>query len=345
MQIEVMAKFRIVVFILFSVVVGTPCGATTDNPVNTSTSHQPVRAWHFVLNSLEMKQAYLLIDMARSAGFNTVVVQLTWGLELGTAPWMVKPDAWNLEQFLEWVDYARKQEMRVIPEIKLLTHQKKFFQRSFPDLMFNKSTYDPQTKEVYTKVFRLLDEIIVLLHPDAIHIGHDEVAGHNKHSTKKHLKPGQKMLPADLFLQDVLKIHDYLKQRNIETWMWGDMLISPDEFPEMRQKTLHGSASGYGKSLRDKLPRDIVICDWHYVDKQSEFPSLAVFKKEGFRVLGSTWKREKTTRNFSRYAALHGADGMIVTTWFHVQRKEWDVVDRILKISGQAFSMDFPDAK
>jgi hypothetical protein len=235
--------------------------------------------------------------------------------------------------------------MRIIPEIKLLTHQKKFFQRSYPELMYNASTYDPRKKEVYAKVFYLLDEIITLLHPDAVLIGHDEVAGHKEKSAKKLRHAGEKMLPANLFLHDVLKIHDYLKERNIETWMWGDMLISPEEFPEMRQKALHGAASGYGKSLRDKLPRDIVICDWHYADKQSEFPSLAVFKKEGFRVLGSTWKKKKTIRNFSHYAALHGADGMIATTWVHVPRKEWSVVERIMKTSGDAFNKDFPDVK
>lgn len=345
MWFDVIVRYGTVVFILLSAVGGAPCAAVADNPVNAATARQPVRAWHFVLNALEIKQAHRLTDMARSAGFNTVVVQLTWGLKLDSAPWTAKPRAWSQDQFLEWVDYARSQGMRVIPEIKLLTHQKKFFQRSHPELMYNGSTYDPRKKEVYAKVFYLLDEIIALIHPDVIHIGHDEVTGHNKHSTKKHLKPGQKMLPAHLFLQDVLKIHDYLKQRNIETWMWGDMLISPDEFPEMRLKSLHGSASGYGKALRGKLPRDIVICDWHYVDKQSEFPSLAVFKNEGFRVLGSTWKSGRTIRNFSRYSALHGADGMIATTWSHVQRKEWDVVDRIINVSGEAFKQDFPDAK
>jgi hypothetical protein len=36
---------------------------------------------------------------------------------------------------------------------------------------------------------------------------------------------------------------------------------------------------------------------------------------------------------------------MIATTWWPVQGKEWDVVDKILRESGEAFSKDFPDAK
>ena len=162
---------------------------------------------------------------------------------------------------------------------------------------------------------------------------------------KKLLNLVDKVLPTVLFLKYVLRVHEYLKQRVIETWMWGDMLISPEEFPKMEARALHGSLLGYGKNLRDKLPRDIVICDWHYADKQSGFPSLAQMKSEGFRVLGSTFKKKKTIRNFTRYAAEYSADGMIATTWFHVSRREWGTIDEILRYSGEFFLRYFPDDK
>ncbi|MFZ0257665.1 MAG: hypothetical protein WAN46_18950, partial [Gammaproteobacteria bacterium] len=111
----------------------------------------------------------------------------------------------------------------------------------------------------------------------------------------------------------------------------------------MLAKHLHGTAPGYGKALRDKLPHDIVISDWHYFDNQKDFPSLTTMQKEGFRVIGVTWKKPKTIRNFSRYAAQHSAYGMMATTWFHVQRQEWDVVNQIISESGSAFSRAFAD--
>jgi hypothetical protein len=113
----------------------------------------------------------------------------------------------------------------------------------------------------------------------------------------------------------------------------------------MKPGPLHGLKAGYGKPLRDKLPKDIVICDWHYADEQPEFPSLAALRKEGFRVLGATWTKEVTIQNFSRYAAQHGGEGMIATSWSHVQKKEWDVVEKIMRTSGEVFKKDFPDAK
>ena len=346
MVVDMNIKLKAALFIFFSVVTTVPCIAD-DLRLSTSTTQyqKPVRALHIVLKSLRVNHARWMVDIAHEAGFNTIIIQLTTGVKLDSSPWPAQDNAWSREEFLDWVSYVRNKGMEVIPEVKLLTQQQLMFQHAYPGLMFNAATYDPRKEEVYVKVFRLLDEIITLIHPKAIHIGHDEVAGNNEISAKKWLREGEMILPANLFLKDIIRIHDYLKQKNIETWMWGDMLIRPDEFLEMRAKPLHGSTSGYGKPLRDKLPRDIVICDWHYADEQSEFPSISTMKKEGFRVLGATWRNEKTIRNFSRYAAAHGAEGMIATLWFDVQRGNWNIVERTIRISGETFNNYFPDAK
>jgi len=303
------------------------------------------RIFHFVLRGVELNDAKKMVHDAQKAGFNAVQVLLTDGVKLNHSVWKKRPDAWSREDFIDWVNVVQGAGLDIIPELKLLTHQEKFFQNRYPGAMFNHVTYDPRYEDIYSKIYLLLDEIAELVNPKAIHIGHDEVAGYNLKSKKKWLKSGQEMLPADLFLKDILKIHDYLKARGIETWIWGDMLISTVEFPNMLPQHLHGDAKGYGKELRNRLPRDIVICDWHYFDGQADFPSLAVLNKEGFKVIGVTWKKEQTIRNFSRYAANHGALGMMATTWFYVQRKEWNTVNRILRVSGRVFSQDFPDAQ
>ena len=308
-------------------------------------NNEKVLAWHFVLRFVSLEHARWMVDRAHDVGFNTVVVAVTDGVRLDSAPWEPQQSAWKKEDFNTWVAYARSKGMDVIPEIKLLSHQEKFFQNKYPTLMYNTKTYDPRQDETYRQVFPLLDEIIALIQPSAFHIGHDEVTGFRNSSKSKWSKSSEPGLPAELFLMDVLRVHEYLKNKKIETWMWGDMLIDAAEFPTMLMKHFHGGASGYGKALRDKLPRDIVICDWHYSDDQNEFPSLAALVKEGFRVIGVTWKKEKTIRNFSRYAAQHGAYGMMATTWFHVQRKEWDVVENTINISGKIFIEDFTGAE
>jgi len=327
------------VVIFFSVSTASAQGESPNLPLA-----KHIRAVHFVLRAVPYETAKKLVDLASKSGMNTIIVQLTDGVQLDHAPWTARKGAWRKVILREWATYARSKGLSIVPELKLLTHQGKFFQRNFPQLMFNRKTYDPRKMEVYAHIFPFMDEVIELLQPEAIHIGHDEVMGWDARHAKKKPKSGEVMLSASLFVQDTLKIHEYLKKKGIETWMWGDMLVSPNEFPNMMARLLHGSTDGYGKIARDLLPKDIVICDWHYYDNK-EFLTVKVLQQEGFRVIGATWKKEKSIKNFSRYAANHGAYGMIATTWWHVQRKEWDVVDRIINFSGKAFLMDFPDAK
>jgi len=297
----------------------------------------PWRIVHFELRALSQEAARSIVDTAKDSGFNAIQVRITDGVALENAPWTPRKDAWSKKEFMAWVAYTRSRGMEIIPEVALLTHQELFLQGNQPGLMFNAVTYDPRKEETYRLALPLLDEIIDVIHPKIMHIGHDEVVGWDKPHAKKVLKPGEIYLPANLFLQDVLRLHDYLKAKGVDTWMWGDMLLSPDEFPSMLARHLHGGLPGYGKRLRDKLPKDIVICDWHYFDDQDNFQSLSVMQSEGFKVIGATWKTESAIRNFSRYARDNEGYGMMATTWFHVQKKQLEVVDWIIRSSGSLF--------
>jgi hexosaminidase len=86
-------------------------------------------------------------------------------------------------------------------------------------MRYNASTYDPRKEETYAIILPIIDEVITLIRPRAIHIGHDEAAGHSLESGEKWLRPGETMLPKELFLMDVLRHHNYLVERGVETWM------------------------------------------------------------------------------------------------------------------------------
>lgn len=327
--------------VLLSILFFLKISVSSDKNIKSS----PVRAFHFVLRAVPLDKAYWMIDEAKKAGFNTIVVQITDGVKLENSPWTPRKDAWTKEEFKTWIEYTKNKSMHIVPEFQFLTHQEKFFQGNYPEYMYNSKTYDPRKEEVYKKVFLLIDEVIKIINPKAIHIGHDEVAGFSKEA--KWLKPGEEVLPAKLFYEDIMRLYNYLKNKGLDTWIWGDMLISPDEFPELPEtfkRSCHGNLSGYGKEIREKLPKEIVICDWHYKNEQEEFPSLTVFQGEGFRVIGTTWVEENVIKNFSKYASKHKAYGMMATTWWHVQKRQWDIVQKIIEISGKTFLKDFPDA-
>jgi hypothetical protein len=305
---------------------------------------RPVKAAHFVLGpsspdavAVRFEDAMRILVLADELGFNTIVLQIANGVNLDSAPRLARPGAWAREQLKDFADQARSRGLDVVPEFKFLTHQEKFLQTAYPELLYNAVTYDPRKEAVYEIVFAMLDEVIDLIKPKAVSIGHDEVVGWNPHHARRHLGPDEAMLPADLFLYDVKVLHEFLAERNVETWMWGDMLLSPEQFAGYASTYFHGNRNGYGKALRREIPREIVICDWQYTNNQAEFPSMKVFQDDGFRVIGSVWEDAKTAMNFGQYAADSSAMGMMATTWFYVPQRRWDRVEKILESSAEAF--------
>jgi N-acetyl-beta-hexosaminidase len=116
---------------------------------------------------------------------------------------------WNKDELRDVAKYANGLGINVIPEVKLLTHQKLFFAEHFPELMFDHQTYDPKNPAVYKKVFQVLDELIELLHPSAIHIGHDEVNG-------AYQSKALQSLLNEAILKDVSVIHAHLQSRELK---------------------------------------------------------------------------------------------------------------------------------
>lgn len=315
-------------------------GAEANDKISTigGVSQPPYRVLQVVLRRNVQVFAYDLVDTAKASGYNAIQFTLAGGVKLDNAPWKPNNKDWSKAELLDWVAYVRSRGLEVIPGFHLLTHQEKFTEGRYPKLMFNAVTYDPRNEEVYRLILPLLDEIITAVRPVAIHIGHDEVKW-----TPKHLKAGEVPLPSDLFLKDVLRIHAHLKSKGVSTWMWGDMLLSPKEFPRMSKKGLQGGMSGYGKEMRDRLPRDIVIVDWQYSGVGENSFSLSVLQKEGFKVIAATGKNLSAARDFAKYAIKNEAYGLMATTWGYYKNGYTEGVKQTIKSSGELFRN--PDAK
>jgi len=282
-----------------------------------------VRAVHLVIApGISPEDIKAQIDRAYFGHFNTLILQMKNFVRLKSMGKAAPDNAWSVPEFLEVAGYARENGLEFVPELKTLTHQETLIGREHRGLLFGKRVYDPSKKEVYDVIFPILSELIDLVHPDNIHIGHDE---------------GDVSLPADLFLEDVNRIHQFLRGKGVGVWMWGDMLISPAGFPSMNPKFLHGNAD-YVK-MRHKLPKDIVICDWHYNEPGGRFPSSQAFAEEGFKVLGATWQGERMIKSFSAYIAdlPKNGEGMIATTWFGALKHNTNRLYGIIASSGDAF--------
>ena len=287
------------------------------------------RAFHIVIRGDEdIEDVKMVILKARSSFFNEIIIMVTSGVKLDK----LKTDQnilnkWEKKDLINLIKFSKDLGFKVIPEIKLLTHQEKFFNNSYPKYMLNKTTYNPNNSEVYSIIFPIIDEIIEIFDTDILHIGHDEVAGFNSHISPKAILKNQTRLNPNEYIKDIHIIHNYLIKKNIKTMMWGDMFLSPLRFPSMLDKHLHG-VNGFDK-LINNLSKDIIIADWHYFDGQKIFPSYDYFNNLGFETYGAIWRGKNANVNFSNYIAQSKNINkrIISTTWFHLSKKREVIVE------------------
>ena len=65
------------------------------------------------------------------------------------------------------------------------------------------------------------------------------------------------------------------------------------------------------------IPKDIIMCDWHY-DRRNDYPPVRYFQEKGFRVLPSTWKTPEgavALIRCSRKDATERMLGILFTGW------------------------------
>lgn len=306
-----------------------------------------VRSMQLALRGITARVAKAAIDRMRRGHYNLLGIDIGNNVRFKSLGKLATNCAWSIEEFLDVVKYARESGMEVVPGLRFLTHQNKDFlvPGAYPELMYNYKTYDPRKKEVYDLVFPYIDEVIALIRPEAINIGHDEVYGVNdKHKGKVDA------LPAPLFKLSILKLHAYLKSKNVKTWIAGDMLLTPSEFTGMHPGSLNGTPE-YA-AIRKDLPKDIMICDWHYRNEglagdNPQFQSMKAFIDEGFDVMGVTFKDKAMTKAFAKYAYELKSPkviGMSGSTWSFIIKgansknsDNWATFDEVLRDSAEAF--------
>jgi hypothetical protein len=216
------------------------------------------------------------------------------------------------EQVRAEIAWARAHFMEVTPLINSLGHSEWAF-RNGQNLTFAEDpaqpfAYCPTNEESYRFLFSVYDEALELFgNPTRFHIGHDEVrmTGRFPHDERCRQLPF-----AQLFTRDVARIHAYLKERGAQVMLWGDLLLDRGEAAD----AAHAASPAEAKQIRDALPGDVTIVDWHYGDVDVQ-PSVGVLSRPGRSVIGATWYVPANIQKFAMEAARQQAEGMLQTTW------------------------------
>ncbi|MFW9879126.1 MAG: family 20 glycosylhydrolase [Candidatus Thorarchaeota archaeon] len=307
-----------------------------------------IRAFHIPLVGVTHKDFIISLINKIEGNFNMLIIQINNKLQYDSYneisssegesfnPIRYASPPLSKKDMIEIVEYAKEKGISVVPEVKLFSHQEHFFRKSHPELMFNEVTYNPRYTEVYKYVFSIIDEIIQIFRPDYFHIGHDEV----REFRRTHPNNASRIPPYQDFAYDINTIANYLNKKDIKTMIWGDMLLNPEHFDVKIKNSLHGDTRDYYKAIK-LIDKNVIIIDWHYRWAEDKFPTFDYFVKNGFKVLGSTWKDKITIDNFSTYVCSYRSEnalGMVATTWFHIHKKDLDIINEIINNSAKAFN-------
>lgn len=234
---------------------------------------------------------------------NTLVLRVDYNYQYKSHPELVDTPALSEKEVKKIVEACRQNHIRIIPQVNLLGHQSwagktgrllsvypqfdetphvkmpEKYAWPNPDSLYCKS-YCPLHPDVHKVVFDVVDEICDVFEATAFHAGMDEVfyigddkcprcSGKNK---------------SVLFAGEIKTIHDHLARNKRELWIWGDRLLD-------------GKTTGLGMweasfnnthYAVDIIPKDVVICDWHY---ERPDKTAVYFAMKGFRVITCSWRK------------------------------------------------------
>ena len=270
-------------------------------------------------------------------GVNTLLVLVDYNYQFESYPQLRDSNALSKADVRKMVDACKKNKIKIIPQINLLGHQSwenhtNKLLSEFPqfdetphvkmpekyvwpnsDGLYCKS-YCPLHPDLHKVVFAVIDELCDAFQSEAFHAGMDEIfyLGDDKCPRCSGVDK------AELYAGEVNRIKNHLAEKNRELWIWGDRLI------DGKSTGLGIWEASYNYTYRaiDMIPKDVVICDWHY-----ERPDLTAvyFAMKGFRVMTCPWRTPPTAAiqaedmaRFRKYATPEMKPryyGMMQTTW------------------------------
>lgn len=272
---------------------------------------------------------------------NTLILRVDYNYQYGSHPELSDKGALSLADVKKITGACKQKGIRIIPQINLLGHQswagttgkllaqypqfdetpwvKMPQEYKWPnkDSLYCKS-YCPLHPDVHKIVFAMVDELCTAFESNAFHAGLDEVFYIGEKACPR---CSGKSKPA-LFAGEVKKIRDHLATNKRELWMWGDRLLD-------------GVTTGLGMweasfnnthTAVDLIPKDVVICDWHY---ERPDKTAVYFAMKGFRVVTCSWQNPdvavaqvKDMQAFRQHATKEMKSrylGMMETVWSPVR--------------------------
>ncbi len=324
-----MKSFRSVLawWLSWLIVGSMAAGEAADGPAGAAGS----RAWrgvHLMCPSAAQLPVVerAIVERLAPLGVNVLVLEVDYRFRWRSHPELASTEAIGHAEAHALARLCRDHGIRLIPLFNCLGHQS-WAKTTLPLLARHPEldetpkiprdnpgiycrSWCPRNPKVNRIVFALMDELLDAFEADALHVGMDEVFLIASDQCPR--CRGQD--PARLFARAVRDYHRHLvDRRKVTMLMWGDRLLDDKVMHYGRwESSTNGTAAAIAR-----LPKDIVICDWHYEVRES-YPSVPYFQAQGFRVWPSSWRNERAALALLDYSRQHATGrmlGQLCTTW------------------------------
>jgi len=263
------------------------------------------------------------IDFAKANGYNAVLLYLEARIKVECTPFFYDDETYTPDEIREIVAYGNEKGIDIIPALENLAHVEHFLR--YKELEFITECHDenvdgrgirgglgdcacPSDEKAMQFMDTYYEQVISLFTSQYVHAGMDEpfdFAVCEKCAAR--LAKGE--TKQDIFYEHLMRCYNLLQKHGKTMMIWDDFFQYLD--------------------VVEKLPRDIIMCNWNYDFITDEPKGMWLNRKKkdwfryydqlGFRYLLCT--KAYTNSNlynvdsFSNYAAKYHPMGALMTAW------------------------------
>jgi hypothetical protein len=179
------------------------------------------------------------------------------------------------------LDEARRQHIEVIPYVP--TYGLREWAQHDPALLANPelgNPVHPKTRAICEDICR--EALAMFGNPRFFLIGHDEIG-----------------TSTEVLAESIRHYTDFLRGLGCRAMVWGDQFLFRTEGPDAMNAPTQEEAI----RRRSLLPRDVVVCDWHYATAEPDkYVSLGIFNDLGLDTIACPWNSPGNLVNYARAA-------------------------------------------
>jgi hypothetical protein len=203
-------------------------------------------------------------------------------------PLISPPGSMTADQARELDAYAQQRFVELVPEVNTMGHLEQALQvPEYRHLAEDpKEPYEicPSNPEATQLIDDMISEVSAAFKSRFFHVGGDETS--QTGTCPRCAEQVKTIGKSGLYLNHFMDVHKIAKAHGLRMMMWGDMLLNH-------------------KDIVDRLPKDVIVFDWHYENSTED--TVRFFRSKGLEVFVCP-----AMSGFSRIAApyAHATDNI-----------------------------------